>query len=246
MALASLMALTWAPDQAAAFSDPLAYSDPTDLGGGAGRWFTGSPADGYGCDVCHEGGAGADLGVSGLPLDGYVPGQSYEITLQWGTEHQALLAELTDEQRLGAGTVELPRPDATGLDERCSQEEGGFPASAVHEVEGGRAVVSIIDCGATRLRFRWTAPTTDVGRVWFTAGFVQSDESADPSGDGVTMVKRPLVAAGSALASREVLQGCSIATPGVARSRGGDGVQAGWGLLALSLCALRRGRGRRC
>jgi hypothetical protein len=235
-----------APAPAAAFSDPLAYSDPTDLGGGDGRWFTGSPAEGYGCDVCHEGGEGADVSVSGLPLDGYVPGANYEITLQWGTDHQALLAEITDEQRLGAGTVELPRPDATGLDERCSQEEGGFPASAVNEVEGGRSVVSIIDCGASRLRFRWTAPATDVGRVWLSAGFVHSDESADPSGDGVTMIKRPMVAAGSSLAAREVLQGCSVARVGAGRSRGGDGAQAGWGLFALSLCALWRGRGRRC
>jgi hypothetical protein len=34
------------PANTRAFSDPLAYTDPVDTGGGAGRWFTGSSADG--------------------------------------------------------------------------------------------------------------------------------------------------------------------------------------------------------
>src|SRR5262245_23122316 len=42
-------------DDARAFSDPTIYGKyPSQkLGGGGGRYFTGSPADGYSCSVCH-------------------------------------------------------------------------------------------------------------------------------------------------------------------------------------------------
>jgi hypothetical protein len=41
-----------------AFSDPARFGkypeEEGGLGGGGGRFFTGSPADGYGCSVCHK------------------------------------------------------------------------------------------------------------------------------------------------------------------------------------------------
>ncbi|MEE9384391.1 MAG: hypothetical protein V3V08_13385 [Nannocystaceae bacterium] len=50
------------PSALRAFSEPSSYADPTPEGGGGGRWFTGSVADRYTCDVCH-GSAPLDLAV---------------------------------------------------------------------------------------------------------------------------------------------------------------------------------------
>lgn len=209
----------WLPLQARAFSDPHAYADAADVGGGAGRWFTGSSADGYGCDVCHTGGAGADLAISGLPLDGFVPGRAYEVSVSWPVQvqHLALMAEFTDELRHGAGTLALPRPDALKPAEFCGPELPGQVAAELHEADSGRNLVSVIDCGARTLRFSWTAPPSAASPLWFDLGFVTSNQDATPAGDGVTLVRRPLPAAGTALATRAVAHGCS-ALPGRART----------------------------
>jgi hypothetical protein len=221
---------------ARAFSDPQAYSDPVDVGGGAGRWFTGSSADGYGCDVCHSGAAGADLTISGLPLAGFALGKAYEVSLSWpvSAPHVALIAEFTDEQRHGAGTLELPRPDALKPDELCGADLAGQLAAGVHAADGGRQLVSVIDCGARKLRFQWTAPPTAAGPLWFNVGFVSSNQDGTPLGDGVTLVRRPLPVAGQTLPPRAIAQGCSASPVR----------QSGWLatllLLPLTAACLRR------
>src|SRR5687767_4603827 len=55
-----------------AYSAPEAYAELAYQGGGEGRWFTGSPADGFGCGVCHTPAAGQreyPLYVQGLPTE---------------------------------------------------------------------------------------------------------------------------------------------------------------------------------
>lgn len=258
-----LLLLAAGPNGAArAFSDPAAYADLAINGGGAGRWFTGSSADGYGCDVCHEGAPGVDLAVVGLPADGVVPGTPYEVTLTWplSVEHVALIAEFTDELRQGAGTLALPQPEVTPVFERCTGEEEGFPASALLQAADGltpcestppaasaapatpatptptpRCVISVVDCGARMLRFQWTAPAVIPGRLWFNAGFIVTNDDAKPGGDGVTLVSMPLAAAGTSLAERTVAQGCAIAAPA-----GRPSALAAALALVLATLALRR------
>jgi hypothetical protein len=109
------LSVAWATlhGSARAFSEPLVkspmnassvpyFSRPTFEGGTEGRWFTGSPADGYACDACHTSrptlnpkllppnaparGAplpSGPLRVEGLPKEGYVPGKRYEVRLSW-------------------------------------------------------------------------------------------------------------------------------------------------------------------
>lgn len=102
-----------APSAARAFSDPKFFYKPVygqeedglpprPLGGSEGRWFTGSPVDGYACDACHTSrptlnpkllppvvaprGAALPAGpllVEGLPKEGYLPGHTYEVRLSW-------------------------------------------------------------------------------------------------------------------------------------------------------------------
>jgi hypothetical protein len=191
-----------------------------DLGGGAGRWFTGSPADGFGCNVCHTGRAGEELTISGLPVSGWAPGQSYEVSVTWPpyVKDVALIAEFTTEARAGAGTLELPRPDALKSTELCIADEGGGSPAAIHDADNQRQLVSLVDCGAKLLRFRWTAPLMAAGPVWFNAGFVVSNEDAAPTGDGVTLVARPLASVGTPLQTEQVAQGCS-AVPRNVRAR---------------------------
>jgi hypothetical protein len=246
MGAASLLAI--APIRAArAYSDPTLYAEPTDVGGGGGRWFTGSSADGYGCDVCHTGGSGPDISITGLPIDGFVPGQHYEVAISWPLKSQlALIAEFTDEQRQGAGTLDLPRPEATKEYERCALDEGGQLPTALFQAESGRNLFSVIDCGAISTRFRWTAPAAVNGPVWFNLGFVASNEDAMPSGDGVTLVRRSLRAAGTAVEARAIAQGCSAAPIGArdAHQHRGSSETLGWAVLAGLVIGLGRA-GRR-
>jgi hypothetical protein len=223
-----------------AYSDPFLYTEPAELGGGAGRWFTGSSADGYGCEVCHIGAPGVDLQIGGVPLDGFVPGSSYEIAIAWPptVQHLTLIAELADEARNGVGTIALPRGETRLPIELCTGELMGAPASDVHVVEPGRQLLSVIDCGARMVRFQWTAPATSPERVWLHVGFVAADHDATPAGDAVTMVKHALPVAGRKLGTQLVAtSGCSVAQPGSRRGA----VDAGtW--LGLALLNARRRR----
>lgn len=222
--------------RARAFSDPLSYTDEAVIGGGGGRWFTGSSADGFGCEVCHQGGPVADLSITGLPLDGFVPGASYEITVGWPVtaQHVALIAELTDEARMGVGELSLPRPDATPEQERCSGELLGAPSSELHMGDAGRRLISVIDCGAQRVRFQWNVPATAPEAVWLHVGFITSNEDTTPKGDGVTMARRVMLQRGSSREAQVVAQGCSV---GVISSEGGGWLAA---IGALSALIVRR------
>src|SRR5690348_3551226 len=81
LAAFALIALPTARVQA--FSDPSSFSKAANEGGGGGRYFSGSPLDGYTCSVCHRGGTAPEVNVSGVPLNGYTPGMAYEIKVDW-------------------------------------------------------------------------------------------------------------------------------------------------------------------
>jgi hypothetical protein len=85
---ALILTSTWtmAAGTARAFSSPDAYAQSPSAGGGGGRWFSGSPADGLGCSACHSAAPGQrifPLYVSGLPLAGYGLASRQEILLSW-------------------------------------------------------------------------------------------------------------------------------------------------------------------
>ena len=176
------------PSPARAYSSFGDYVRSIHEGGGGGRLFTGTPADGYGCKVCHRGAEGAPLEVFGLPQAGYVPGQSYEVTLRWPAEtaHVALMAELTDITGKPAGSTALAPYASWQAGERCV--DNGFPAADVCRQGGGgdgccrdldpnrdgcsfpgeRAVLWVLDCGSRFARMVWTAPGPGAGDVWFS------------------------------------------------------------------------------
>jgi hypothetical protein len=207
--------------RAHAFSDPARYSETTDTGGSAGRHFTGSPLDGYGCNACHQGGPAIPVSVSGLPTDGYQPGATYEVIIRLDSlnpsvePHAALVLEFADEQRRPAGVIAPPEipADATQfpIDELCV-EDGVATGFALKQItnDSGRNLIAVPECGARAVRFFWTAPATSVGTVWMAGGVVHSDEQASPAGDGVTLLRRPLPSVVGQAYARELASGCSV------------------------------------
>lgn len=246
--LALLAALLVPPHAGArAFSDPFSYETSIAEGGGGGRWFTGSPADGFGCDVCHGDVGGVDLSVEGLPSEsGYTPGQPYQIIVRWPetVEHLALVVEFVDARGMAAGSLALPLPEAQTTLELCSDlglED--VSAGQVLQSETGRQLAAVIDCGARELRMRWMAPDRDVGAVWFSGGFVASDHQSDIFNDRVVHLDKTLVAAGSGQHFAQLAQGaCSVAAR--VDSRGAPAGALSPGALLALLCVHRLARRR--
>ncbi len=120
-----------------AYSSPEAFAAPayeagqSSAGGGGGRWFTGSPADGYSCSVCHLPGKAPrefPLYAAGVPSV-YNPLVPQQITLFWPQFAQrwtelrpipgvppaagqpipavGLLTELVAESGMASGTIEI-------------------------------------------------------------------------------------------------------------------------------------------
>lgn len=228
-----------------AYSDPSGFaSNPLDDGGGGGRWFTGSPGDGYTCAVCHSGAQGPPLVVEGLPIEGYIPGAMYEVTVDWPDTllRAGVSAEITDERGAGAGTIHLPEGSTADVREECAAEFGqGILATQRNEVPSvdpqlpSRVVLNVAACGAQRMRFLWVAPSPPMGTLWLSGAIVASDGMADVRGDGVTNFARP-IGVGTSVPVASTVGGCSSAgSPSQASTQG-------WLLLA---CVVMFGRRRR-
>jgi MYXO-CTERM domain-containing protein len=154
--------------------------------------------------------------------------------------------EFADEQRRPAGVIAAPDvpadPTMFPKDELCVEDgvPTGFALRQLPNAEG-RNLIAVPECGAHAVRFFWTAPATSVGTVWMAGGVVHSDEQASPSGDGVTLLRRPLPSVAGMTYARELASGCSVAS--------GTHGSSSWllsstfaGLLALGTSRARRRR----
>lgn len=248
-----------ATGRAHAYSNFQDYVRSIDMGGGAGRLFTGSPNDGYGCDVCHRGAQGAELQILGLPTEGYVPGQSYEIAFQWplAATDVALMAEFTDLAGGPAGiTGMLPvaqwQPGefcedgtspmvaadvcrAGSAADGCCIEDMNMPPDTC-SFPGERSVFWVKDCRTDFARVVWTAPSVPMD-VWFSTEMVTSDLQFDVVGDGTTSMRVRLQPVGASSEVSSAVGDCRIG-PRATRSRFAQG-------LALLACGVVFGRKRR-
>jgi uncharacterized protein (TIGR03382 family) len=148
-AVACLWVVASATGRARAFSEPIYYSADSAGGGGGGRWFTGSPAEGYGCSVCHTGTPNVvsyPLYVEGLPDAGYVPGAVYDVKVSWpefalhaqqlrtmmGTPSMGIVAELLAEKGTASGTIDVnPKKAPAGA---LCELPAGMPATDLFSV----------------------------------------------------------------------------------------------------------------
>jgi hypothetical protein len=177
--------------KAEAFSDTAKFELPAVEGGGGGRFFTGSPPDGYSCTVCHQGGQSPNVLVSGLPLDGFQPGTTYEIAVTFDQPElsHALALEFVTEAGVQAGTVAFPENAEADPAAHCAQDLTLSFAPYLMPVRG-RTIVGLGDCGATALRFRFTPPNEPL--VAFSLGIVTSNGQGDSAGDGARQITHVL------------------------------------------------------
>lgn len=238
------LGLAWlcGPASVRAYSDPQSYPLPVSEGGGGGRWFTGSAADGYGCNVCHDASGSLDLSITGWPAEsGYAPTQPSELTLSWPrtVEHVALVLEVVDDAGMRAGTLQLPSFEASTPDERCMREGSeGMTAGALYEADDGRQFATVIDCGTHAARVLWTPPAIATGRVWLSGGLVSADDDASAEGDVSVMFRNPSQPAGTARAAVDWTSnaGCQLSPrPG----RGSSTALLVEAAIVLALCAVR-------
>ena len=131
--------------------------------GGGGKWpggspggYTGSPGDGKDCTDCHNGSASQVDGwiTSDIPLDGYIPGETYTIFLS-----------ATGSGKKGFEVA----PQALNGDLLGTLIDG----SGVHLVAGNKAVThdNATSANPAEWQFQWTAPETGTGDVTFYGAF---------------------------------------------------------------------------
>jgi hypothetical protein len=196
--LTCVLVLAFSPGRARAFSEPLTYIDEARFGGGGGRWFPSSPAEGYGCSACHTGGGTAKLAVSGLPEAGYTPGATYEIILAWpefaararalrmipgSTQRPAvgLVAELVAESGLGGGRLELIDPALATPAETCQVPGGGIAAELYAMLPGEPPVPeSRVNCDAVALGQRCILAAISCGAEQVRARWTAPLQSVGP------------------------------------------------------------------
>jgi MYXO-CTERM domain-containing protein len=206
-ALVCLLGVVSLTSTAHAFESATTFDeDTTPIGGGGGRHFTGSINDGFTCAVCHRGGDPDPVEITGLPLDGYVPGGAYEIEiLMPNAPRSSLGLELTDMNGNGVGSLSLPAtPEAPEL---CT--DTGEAATSRFTLPNDRTVISMDACGAQRVRAVWTAPEQPPGAIWFHTVVVTGDGNVDTEGDGVEEIARVIPIAGASAEAARVGSTCS-------------------------------------
>jgi hypothetical protein len=205
--------------RAAAYAEPRSFGESVMLGGGGAKFFTGSHAEGYTCQVCHTGGHAPPLQIIGLPIDGYVPGQTYPITIDWPDELPAvgLNLELTDEVGNRFGELAAIDPAFLSPADLCSGGEA-TSASETFDLPNGRRVLAVARCGQHQTTFLWKAPA-QLGQGWISGSAVASNRKKDILGDGVTNISRvfgaqgaPTPVAGDLVASCSALRARSSST----------------------------------
>jgi hypothetical protein len=206
----AILALLAAPVRSRAFFDPATFTTPVLEGGGGGRFFTGSPADGQTCDTCHTGGQAPRVEVAGLPAR-YVPGATYELSVSWSPAlgDVGAMLELTDEHGAGAGVLALPPSAEVSDDELCEPRTLQVLGTSLFTAAHGRAIAGVGGCGASALRVQWTAPKPSRGTVWLAGAIVVSNQQGDTEGDGVTTFVASAPSFGQKAAASKH-DGCSV------------------------------------
>jgi hypothetical protein len=192
IAFAALSGSLWlAPGSAHAYRNPARFVAPAEDGGGGEKFFTASRAEGYGCGVCHTSGEPVALEVRGLPVDGYLPGQSYAVTIDWpdAMRSVALNVELTDYDGNPVGDILRPDPGTLGAADLCKESDAPSTGQELPTIPSGRRVLTVAECGQQQTTFLWRAPLIPT-RGYLGASLVFSNRDSKLGGDRVVDISR--------------------------------------------------------
>jgi hypothetical protein len=127
---------------------------------GAPAGYTGSPGDGKNCTECHGGTATTISGwiTSNIPAEGYLPGQTYQIT--------------ATNNNTGSGKYgfEISPQSASGT------LLGTLTAGANNQLVGNNKYVTHVSASTSinTWTFNWTAPAAGTGNVTFYGAFARN------------------------------------------------------------------------
>lgn len=208
---------------ALAFGNPQRFAAEIDVGGGGGRFFTGSARDSYACGVCHGQIPLGGLVLEGAPWAGFVPGAAYRLVIRWpaGLSGVALNLEITDPDGLALGTLVVPPADQRTVADLCTDpEQAGVEVFASAD---GRQIATVAACGMQQATVDWIAPVdpapaglglSGLPPAWLSAGVVAENDDDDWSGDAVVELSGLLMVAGQGSAETGVIEAypsCSAA-----------------------------------
>lgn len=146
--------------------------------------YTNSPSEGN-CTSCHNSsavnsGPGSVALLSNIPVDGYLPGTTYNLTLRVAQTSRSLfglgLEALTSANQNG-GTLIITNSAKTRI---ANAVVGGVSRKNVtHQLNGGANTDSM------RFDFAWTAPVAGTGNVTFYYSGLAANSNGQTSGDNV-------------------------------------------------------------
>ena len=143
-------------------------------GGFTGSGKSGSPSDGSSCTQCHSGGLDTGISVAistTIPVSGYTPGVTYQVTVNLTTSTSRngfqLTAENSSNTKVGTFAARDANTQAVLSDK-----------SITHTGTGNSQSSWTVD---------WTAPSTDQGDITFYVASVASNQSNNANGDVVVL-----------------------------------------------------------
>ncbi|MEE2699765.1 MAG: choice-of-anchor V domain-containing protein [Bacteroidota bacterium] len=164
------------------------------IGGSPGA-KTGSPMDGNNCTVCHSGTVNSGLGAlsvaTNIPMQGYTPGQTYQITVNIV---QSAINRFGFEITCEEGNFGSQKVGAFGILDASTTKLINNNTAITH-TQGG-----VFGSGSRSWSVNWTAPTTSVsGGIVFYVSAMSANGNGNNNGDEVYTQSRSFVEASSSV-----------------------------------------------
>jgi hypothetical protein len=148
---------------------------------GAPGGNTNSPGDGANCTQCHTNAPLNNINIftfvfsSNIPSGGYVPGQTYTISMGISNTSSSKIGFEATAERTSTSAKE-----GTMVITDAARTKTTNAGAAVTHTAAGATVVS---AGANAWQFDWTAPSAGTGQVTFYGIYNVTNSNLAPSGD---------------------------------------------------------------
>ena len=241
--LGSLICFASSMNVAHAYRNPERFGASVDDGGGGGKYFTLSRAEGYGCAVCHSQGSPVPVDIRNLPRTGYIPSQTYRITVDWPDDMPsvALNVEMTDYSGAPFGQLIAPDPSTLAAADLCRESDSPSAGQTIPNDATGRRVLLVAECGQAQTTFDWIAPAAPA-QGYFSTSIIFTNRDGKLNGDHVVDVSENLGIQGVMQPATSLFQGCGIAGLRAGGSCTNTAAECTYALLGLGVCLRRRSK----